>query len=163
MLSENQIKKFIDAGFKRWTKGEYDRLYIAATDIIAEDEGFQAQISRSSKFEREIEATKVYVDVKTGETVIAYGFKSFSDHKEFKALVDAIVAEAIADETVRIEDVIVDDTTITFEESPEVITGTAIDKGGKKYLVRWAILSDWDKAEIIEAADWDHPISIELQ
>ncbi|WP_196607138.1 hypothetical protein [Pectinatus frisingensis] len=101
MLKEQQIKNLESAGFKRWTKGEYDRLYIAATDIIAEDEGFQAQISRSSKFEREIEATKVYVDVKTGETVIAYGFKSFSDHKDFKALVDAIVAEAIADETVK--------------------------------------------------------------
>ncbi|WP_196602231.1 hypothetical protein [Pectinatus frisingensis] len=95
MLKEQQIKNLESAGFKRWTKGQNDRLYINAFDVIAEDEGFQAQISRSSKFEREIEATKVYVDVKTGETVIEYGFKSFSDHKEFKALVDNLVAEIV--------------------------------------------------------------------
>lgn len=162
MLNEKQIGKLVSAGFKRWAKGQNDRLYIDALDVIAEDEGFQAQISRSSKFEREVEATKIYIDINSGETVIEYGFKGAFDRKDFKALVDALVSEA---EEVKIEDVVVDDATITFEESPEVVTGIATDKSGSKYLVRWAILPAWndDEDEIIDAADWKHPISIELQ
>ncbi|WP_196595471.1 MULTISPECIES: hypothetical protein [Pectinatus] len=162
MLNQKQIKNLESAGFERWTKGQDDRLYINAFDVVANDEGFQAQIGRSGRFEREIEATKVYIDIETEEIVIDYGFKGAFDRKDFKALVDALVSEA---EEVKIEDVIVDDATITFEESPEVVTGIATDKSGSKYLVRWAILPAWndDEDEIIDAADWKHPISIELQ
>ena len=65
MMDAKQIKKFEDAGFKRWTKNNMDRLYIDTTKIGLE--GCDWQGVRQSKADtRRIYFSKVWIDVKDG-------------------------------------------------------------------------------------------------
>lgn len=47
------IKKFEDAGFKRWTKGGYDRLYIDATACGLEYDTYKSGNISSATFNGE--------------------------------------------------------------------------------------------------------------
>ena len=74
MLSEDRINELINLGFKRWTKGNYDRLYINAfklglectyygTGNISSAEFCGEHISNSEA--RRLRDAKTYIDVKT--------------------------------------------------------------------------------------------------
>lgn len=97
-LTEKQILSYESRGFKRWTKGTMDRLYINCTQYGCEfgyyntgnisDAYFQGE--RVSNAEgRRFKATKVYVDVKTGKLHVdtSTGYES-----EIREAVEAIIA-----------------------------------------------------------------------
>lgn len=76
MLSNEEIKKYEAAGFKRWTKGNMDRLYIDATKLGLELDYYKTGNISHTKWCGEIisnadgyrfKSSKAYVDVATGE------------------------------------------------------------------------------------------------
>ena len=81
MLSEAKIIELAEKGFKRWTKGNIDRLYINATQLglvcgyyntgnISWAEFNGESISNSQA--RRYKAAKTFVDVKTGAVYSDY-------------------------------------------------------------------------------------------
>ena len=75
MLDERQIKTYEAKGFKRWTKGSMDRLYINVTDLGLEVSYYKTGNVSSARWcgesisnsdGRRFLASKVFVDVKTG-------------------------------------------------------------------------------------------------
>lgn len=98
MLNETQVKKLENNGFKRWTKKNYDRLYIDALKIASTNDGFQARVDRSRTFESKVQATKVYIDISTSETVIQYGMNNYSEKEEFKAIADAFISDIMGEQ-----------------------------------------------------------------
>ena len=112
-LTEKQIAKLESKGFKRWTKGDYDRLYINAYNIHGIDtnwkkngkktlsiNGEELSYSKSA----ELSYMKIYIDVKTGEVV--------ADWDSVKALVEAEINEVIEETTETVD--------VTTEEKSEV-------------------------------------------
>ena len=74
--SDAMIQKLEEAGFKRWTKGTHDRLYINATSLGLKYETYKSGSIRSATFNGEeisnsragrMLAMKMYIDVTTGE------------------------------------------------------------------------------------------------
>ena len=74
--NDAMIQKLEEAGFKRWTKDTYDRLYINATSLGLEYETYKSGSIRSATFNGEeisnsragrMLAMKMYIDVATGE------------------------------------------------------------------------------------------------
>ena len=74
--NDAMIQKLEEAGFKRWTKGAHDRLYINATSLGLEYETYKSGSIRSATFNGEeisnsragrMLAMKMYIDVATGE------------------------------------------------------------------------------------------------
>lgn len=74
-MTEQQIKALEDKGFKRWTKGNHDRLYVDAKELGLKCTYYKTgnisnaifQGERISNCEaRRMKAAKTYVDVKTG-------------------------------------------------------------------------------------------------
>ena len=74
--NDAMIQKLEEAGFKRWTKGTHDRLYINATSLGLEYETYKSGSIRSATFNGEeisnsragrMLAMKMYIDVTTGE------------------------------------------------------------------------------------------------
>lgn len=61
-LTEKQIARLESKGFKRWTKGDYDRLYLDASYFCTVN---MAEASR--KIRMTVNDSKSYIDVKTGE------------------------------------------------------------------------------------------------
>lgn len=103
-LTEKQILSFEAKGFNRWTNGNMDRLYINCTSYGCEfyyyktgnisDAYFQGE--RVSNAEgRRFKATKVYVDVKTGELHIDTSTRYESEIRE---AVEAIIASVIEED-----------------------------------------------------------------
>lgn len=94
MLNEKMIAKLESKGFKRWTKGSMDRLYINATTLGLEcvyyktgnvrDASFQGS-SISNSRARGFLAAKTYIDIATGTV-----------HSDIQDLADA--ATALMDE-----------------------------------------------------------------
>lgn len=86
MMTDAQIAKYEAKGFKRWTKGNMDRLYINVTDL-----GLVADYYKSgnvcggewqgegvgSSATKRLLASKVYVDVKTGELHVTSNFDEY--------------------------------------------------------------------------------------
>ena len=84
MMDAKQIKKFEDAGFKRWTKRDMDRLYIDTTKL-----GLECDFKRdhepclgdwqgkrvSNADCRRIYFSKVYVDVRDGSLHVTSDFR----------------------------------------------------------------------------------------
>jgi hypothetical protein len=84
MMDAKQIKKFEDAGFKRWTKNNMDRLYIDTTKL-----GLECDFKRdhepclgdwqgkrvSNADCRRIYFSKVYVDVRDGSLHVTSDFR----------------------------------------------------------------------------------------
>ena len=110
MLNEKMIKKFEDAGFKRCTKGGYDRLYIDATACGLEYDTYKSGNISSATFNGEsisnaragrMKAMKMYVDIATGEfhAEHAYGTKGDAEiAAAAEAIYTAIVEAAEAEE-----------------------------------------------------------------
>ena len=76
MLTNERIKALEGMGFKRWTKGDYDRLYINASDLGLSCTYYKTGNIRSAEFQgfsisnsqaRSFKYAKTFVDVKTGE------------------------------------------------------------------------------------------------
>lgn len=74
-LTEVQIKNLEEKGFSRWTKGDYDRLYINAGKLVLECGYYNTGNIRSASFDgesisnsraRRMKAAKTFVDVRTG-------------------------------------------------------------------------------------------------
>lgn len=98
-MDEKIIDKLETRGFKRWTKGDYDRLYIDATSMglelsyyktgnicYAEWKGERISNSRGYKFK----TAKTYVDIKTG--------KVHSDRDDLKESAEEILNEVLKEE-----------------------------------------------------------------
>lgn len=77
-LDEAKVKELEQLGFKRWTKGNMDRLYINATQLGLDCEyyktgnisGADFQGERISNSEaRRMKAAKTYIDIKTGHVL----------------------------------------------------------------------------------------------
>lgn len=75
MLNETTIKALEDKGFKRWTKGNLDRMYINATQLGLECTYYKTGNISSAYFKGErisnsrgydYKAAKTYIDIKSG-------------------------------------------------------------------------------------------------
>lgn len=94
-MTDTMIAKLEEFGFKRWQKGNYDRLYINASDLglvcehyktgnihYAEFKGEHISNSRA----RAMEYAKTYIEVKTG--------KLYSDHDLLKETAQELIEQA---------------------------------------------------------------------
>ncbi len=103
-LSETTIEAYEAKGAKRWTKGNHDRLYINAELLGLECEYYNTGNVRSATWcgegisnadARRLKASKVFVDVATGELSVrtefgAYGMPSVEERaQEFSAAAQA--------------------------------------------------------------------------
>lgn len=75
MLTEFEITALEAKGFKRWTKGNMDRLYINASTLGLECDYYNTGNVKHAEFQghsisnceaRRMKAAKTYIDVKTG-------------------------------------------------------------------------------------------------
>ena len=75
-LTEERINELIEKGFTRWTKGNYDRLYINASTLGLDCTYYKTgnisgatfgDHSISNSEARRMKAAKTYIDVKTGK------------------------------------------------------------------------------------------------
>lgn len=79
-MTEKMVKALEAKGFKRWTKGDYDRLYANPADFGLEVERYKsgnisyAEVNgekiSNSEASKILTYTKVYIDVTTGELVV---------------------------------------------------------------------------------------------
>lgn len=103
-MTENMIKALESKGFKRWTKGDYDRLYANAEDFGLYTESYNsgsikyaelngAKISNAAACR--ILAAKIYIDVKTGELITS---RITDDADEIVEAVKAAIEEAEKEE-----------------------------------------------------------------
>lgn len=106
-ITDETIAKLEAAGFNRWTKGRFDRLYINAVDLGLEVDYYKTGNVSSATWcgqdvsnadGRRLLATKIYVDVKTGELHVQTGFSAHFIGEEYEvetvaeAFIDAILA-----------------------------------------------------------------------
>ena len=75
IMTEGRIRELEGMGFKRWTKGNYDRLYINADKLGLDCDYYKTGNISSATFggkkisnsmAREMKAAKTYIDVRTG-------------------------------------------------------------------------------------------------
>lgn len=94
-MTDNMIKALEKMGFKRWTKGNYDRLYINARDLGCEFEYYKTGNIKYAEFDGEkisnsrgysMKAAKNYIDIKTG--------KAYSDNYTLLGKVEELLAKA---------------------------------------------------------------------
>jgi hypothetical protein len=112
-LNEKQIAAYEAKGFNRWTKGNMDRLYINATDLGAEIDYYKSGNVCSAKWQgesvsnadgRRLLASKVFVDVKTGELSVTTSFDLYDAMsvedaaRQLVASIEAELAEPEAEE-----------------------------------------------------------------
>jgi hypothetical protein len=102
-ITDETIAKLEAAGFNRWTKGRFDRLYINAESYGVEFDyyksgnirschAFGERVSNSEGYR--FGSTKVYIDLTDGTLNI----KTSTDYEdEIRAAVEAIIAEATAE------------------------------------------------------------------
>lgn len=102
-MTENMIKALESKGFKRWIKGDYDRMYANAEDFGLYTETYNsgnikyaelngAKISNAAA--GRIIAAKIYIDVKTGELFVS---RATGDADEIVEAVKAAIEEAKAE------------------------------------------------------------------
>ena len=74
MMTENRINELVEKGFNRWTKGNFDRLYINASTLGLECEYYKTGNINHAYFNGEhisnceayrMKAAKTYIDIKT--------------------------------------------------------------------------------------------------
>ena len=71
-MNETTINNLINAGAKRWTKGNMDRLYINASVLIKviEDAGRMEDFTWrgiiSNRYRSQLSSTKTYIDIADG-------------------------------------------------------------------------------------------------
>jgi len=138
MLNDKMIEKLEAKGFKRWTKGTMDRLYVNADKIGLDVDYYKTgnvssawlngeKISNSEA--RAIMGGKYYVDVTTGEVnVKVCGYHG----DEVRELIEKIVVEAAAE--AETEEKPEEAEEVKAEEAPKAETVTAIEEG-KSYTV----------------------------
>lgn len=98
-MESKMIEKLEAKGFKRWTKGNCDRLYVNAEDLGLECECYNGGNIRyaeldgekiSNSLARELKKAKTFIDVKTGEI--------HSDSETLKEKVEEIIEQLNEDE-----------------------------------------------------------------
>lgn len=98
MLTDSQITKLEKNGFNRWTKGDYDRLYINATQLGLKCTYYKTGSIDLAYFNDELisnaegyrlKGAKTYVDVATGEVC--------STRDDLKDAAEALVKSLLAD------------------------------------------------------------------
>lgn len=95
-LTEAQIKELEAKGFARWTKGDYDRLYVGLRELGCNPRERRFGDSSLSIVEaRQASETKVWVDVKTGEICCRTRGPLSEDY--FKHAVEEYIAKTPAD------------------------------------------------------------------
>lgn len=101
-MESKMIEKLEAKGFKRWTKGNFDRLYVNAEDLGLECECYSGGNIRyaeldgekiSNSWARELKKAKTFIDVKTGEI--------HSDSETLKEKVEEIIDQLNEDEEER--------------------------------------------------------------
>ena len=97
-LTEKQIAAYEAKGFKRWTKGNMDRLYINATMLGLEVSYYKSGNVSSASWRGEgisnsagyrLLSSKVWVDVKTGELNVKTSFEPRSNAEVQTTVEDA--------------------------------------------------------------------------
>lgn len=88
-MTEQMIAKFEDAGAKRWTKGDYDRLYINAGVLGYTYQKYNTGNIKSAKSPNGVDISnsemyrvlnaKTYVDVKDGSVHTNYNDTMYTD------------------------------------------------------------------------------------
>lgn len=108
-INAETIAKLEAAGFKRWTKGNMDRLYVNPECYGVTFDYYKTGNIRDCHFQGErvsnsegyrFKSTKAYIDIKTGELHVTTK-TDFED--EIREAIEAIVAEAVKDEAPLIE------------------------------------------------------------
>lgn len=108
-LNEKQIAAYEAKGFRRWTKGNMDRLYINIENLGAEISYYGTGNVRSAKWQgeqvsnadgRRLHSSKLFVDVNTGELSVTTNFEPYWTDAEQITVEDAakaIIAEIEAE------------------------------------------------------------------
>ena len=93
MMTDESIEKYEQAGFKRWTKNQMDRLYVNANVLGLECTYYKTGNVHSANFNGEdisnseayrMKAAKTYIDIKDG--------KLHADRKDFEEAAEALIA-----------------------------------------------------------------------
>ena len=95
------IEKLTDAGFKRWQKGDHDRLYISAAKLglKMDEDGVSFMGDPIDHREgRRMKAAKTYMDVKTGEV--------FSGNDTLEAAANALISKLLSINEVKVDNAI---------------------------------------------------------
>lgn len=96
-MTEKMIAKLEALGFRRWQKGNYDRMYINATDLGLVCEYYKTGNIHYAEFQgehvsnsnaRAMQYAKTYIDVKTG--------KLYSDHEYLRSAAQELIEQAAA-------------------------------------------------------------------
>lgn len=95
MMNEKMIAKLESKGFRRWTKGGMDRLYVDCYALGLEDGRWATMggYDLSHADTRRVKAAKTYIDVQTGELVS----DEWHCEEAAKAIYDAVIAECEAE------------------------------------------------------------------
>lgn len=168
MLNEKMIKKFEDAGFKRWTKGGYDRLYIDATACGLEYDTYKSGNISSATFNGEaisnaragrMKAMKMYVDIATGEfhAEHAYGTKGDAEiaaaaEAIYTAIVEAAEAEEKAEEAE--EDAAKAEQTEVKPANGFGYKKKLVESGRSRIYENWAKYQGITKEDFIAELEW---------
>ncbi len=90
-MKMDAIEALVNAGFKRWQKGGYDRLYISAAKLgLMMDENGATFMGDpiDQKEGMRMKAAKTYIDVKTGEV--------FSGHETLESAAGALISKVLS-------------------------------------------------------------------
>ncbi len=98
-LTEAQIKELEAKGFVRWTKGDYDRLYVDMR-TLGFDYGARrfGESSLTAKQAAQLKDSKAWIDVKTGEICCKTSGPHITEN-DIKHAVEKHIAETPADKT----------------------------------------------------------------
>jgi hypothetical protein len=103
-LTAEIIAKYEAAGFKRWTKGNMDRLYINASNLGLEVTYYNTGNVRNATWQgervsnadgRRLLATKFWVDIKTGESHIRSDYNDYCDDQSLEDIFAAYISDNI--------------------------------------------------------------------
>ena len=91
-MTEERISELVAMGFKRWTKGAFDRLYINPESLGLECTYYKTGNVRGATFcgmsisnseARRMKYAKTYIDIKTGTV--------YSDHQDLKEAAEKLM------------------------------------------------------------------------
>lgn len=143
MMNEKMIAKLESKGFKRWTKGTADRLYVDCYALGLENGRWATMggYDLSHADTRRVKAAKTYIDVQTGELVS----DEWHCEEAAKAIYDAVIAECEAEEETEGED----------EKEP--MEYYDMESFGADCPANWQDIASWLNAKLTErvTADMD--------
>lgn len=100
-MTDAQIAKLEKAGFKRWTKGDYDRLYIKAWKVDGIVTNWNKRGTKTITINGEelsytksaaVSYTTIYIDVKSGGLVVECKYDYYGD--KIRELVEKMIEPA---------------------------------------------------------------------